>query len=115
MKNLLFFTGRKTSPRPATDGSAARAFLEAFTDADQPLASANVTLAWIEQASVAIDTLITFRSALHRWHARGQVPDAEFVTEAERLRLARLAGWFDHLMAVGLTAEAMAVIRNEGR
>ncbi len=110
MKNLsLFFTGHKTPLLPAH-----RAFLEAFiSDPDQPPTSTNITTAWIEQASVAIDALIEFRSAVHRWRARGQVPDSEFVTEAERLRLAKLAGWFDHLMAVGLTADAIIIIRDK--
>lgn len=85
-----------------------RAFVQAFCpETLPPHFPRSLTLAWIEQATVGIDALITFRSALHRWLAAGCIPDAEFVQEAERLDLANLDGWFEHLLALALAAAAI--------
>jgi hypothetical protein len=103
MKNPLSFLALNKSPKPEHC-----AFLEAFLpQPDCPPVPANITMAWVEQSSVAIDALIAFRSAVHCWQAKGQVPDAEFAQEAERLRLAGLADWLDDLMAV---ADAVMLI-----
>ena len=77
----------------------ARQFALAFCpEKTQP----NITQAWSLKASEAIQTLIDFRSAVHRWQAAGQVNDAEFVTEVQRLEDVGLAGWIDELIAAGM-------------
>lgn len=76
----------------------ARAFSVAFI----PPRSQNLTTAWSLQASAAIAALIDFRSSVHRWQAAGQVSDADFVTQVQRLEEAGLAGYVDELMATAV-------------
>ena len=64
----------------------------------------NITQMWSLKASEAINTLIDFRSAIHRWQANGKVDDQEFVTELQRLDDAGLADWTDELIALATVA-----------
>lgn len=90
----------------------ARALVDAFCrqpPADPAAAAAGlkvrITQAWIEQATIGIDALIEFRSALHRWQAQGHVGEAEFQAELLRLHQANFGDFFDNLMAVALVVE----------
>ena len=65
----------------------------------------HITDHWSEQATIAIDALIEFRSICHRWHAGGQIVCDELLAIAERLELARLGAWFDHIVCVALVAQ----------
>lgn len=76
----------------------ARAFAVAFI----PTKQQNISQTWSLKASEAIQTLIDFRSAVHRWLAAEMVNEAEFVQQVERLEDAGLAGWIDELIAVGM-------------
>lgn len=64
----------------------------------------NITQAWSLRASEAIQTLIDFRSNVHRWQAQGQVSDKEFVAEVQRLADAGLEDWADDLISLAVVA-----------
>lgn len=67
-----------------------------------PPSQHNLTQAWSLKASEAINTLIDFRSSIHRWHAAGKVNEAEFNAAVEALEDCGLAGWTDELIAAGM-------------
>ena len=97
----------------------ARAFVEAFcperfTPQDDPQFKIRLTQAWIEQATIGIDALINFRSALHRWQACGSIPDKELAAELEHLHQANFGDWFDYLMAIALVQEIVELLRDDG-
>ena len=50
---------------------------------------------WSLSASEAIRALIDFRSAVHRWQAGGNIPDAEFMAEVQKMSEAGLLEWLD--------------------
>lgn len=98
-------------PAPPTN---AETFSRAF-GLDEPVDAPgrrNVTRHWSELATVGLDALIAFRSAVHRWHAAGRVPDRELFAEIRRLELAGLGGWFDHLVCLALAAESIEEVQN---
>lgn len=75
-----------------------RAFVVAFI----PPTQSNITHAWSLKASEAINRLIDFRSAIHRWQATGTVDESEFTREVQALEDSGLAGWVDELIAAGM-------------
>jgi hypothetical protein len=90
--------GERRAKAPSLE---ARAFVVAFCP-DNP--QQNITQLWSLKASEAIQTLIEFRSAVHRWQAAGRVDSAEFVAEVQRLDDAGLAEWLDELIGLATVA-----------
>lgn len=59
--------------------------------------------AWEKQASQVLNAIVDFRSAVRRWQAAGNVPEAELSAAYDALDRAGLAGWLDSLIGQGVT------------
>lgn len=78
-----------------------RAFIVAFCP-DQ--SQQNIAKLWATKASAALDAVVSFRSAAHRWAALGSVNQAELSAEIDRLELAGLSDLVDEIIALGTLA-----------
>lgn len=101
------------SPEEPTPPANAEAFIRAFDlDDDPDPGRRNITRHWADLATVGIDALISFRSAVHRWHAAGKVSDRDLFVEIRRLELAGLDSWFNHLVCIALIAKTIEEAQN---
>lgn len=78
-------------------GQAPAAFTKAFCES-QAEDHTRLIHAWSLKTSEAINTLIDFRSALHRWQAAGRIDPDQLAAELEKLDEAGLARWANELL-----------------